>query len=52
MLSWSNKINYLCLKVQNLMYNNQYLSFDQVKYCFRSDIWHQGEKWLEKSIMS
>jgi hypothetical protein len=52
MLSWSNKIYYLCLKVEDLMYNNQYLSFDWVKYYFRSDIWYQGKKWVKKSIMS
>jgi hypothetical protein len=34
------------------MYDDQYQSIDKVHLCSKSDIWHQGKKWLEKSILS
>jgi hypothetical protein len=40
------------LEKKDLMYDDQYQSFDQVNECSGSNIWHQGKKSLEKSIMS
>ncbi len=38
------------LRVKDLMYDDS-LSLERVNYCSRSDIWHHGKKWLDRSIL-
>jgi len=45
MLSQGNKVNKLCLKIQHLMYNDQYLSFIKCIDVFEVSSWYNYLVW-------